>query len=134
MIDFLRTARRWQAFLKCSQDAASKPAWSTNPAAAMSARISSGIARKLASATLAQAHELARDVIRPRAAETDRTEQYPGDSVATLRKAGFMGYTIPCVYGGASGAAAPLPDALLAGGALRNPTADPRTATAAGVN
>ena len=103
----------------------------------MSPRISSGIARKLASATLAQTHELARDVIRPRAAETDRTEQYPGDSVATLREAGFMGYTIPCVYGGASGAAAtaaPLPDALLAGGALRNPTADPRTATAAGVN
>jgi len=50
-----------------------------------------------------RARELAREVIRPRAAETDRTEQYPWDNVAALRDAGFMGYTIPQAYGGANG-------------------------------
>jgi len=50
-----------------------------------------------------RARELAREVIRARAAETDRTEQYPWDNVAALRDAGFMGYTIPQVYGGAGG-------------------------------
>ncbi len=50
-----------------------------------------------------QARELAREVIRARAAETDRTEQYPWDNVAALRDAGFMGYTIPRAYGGAGG-------------------------------
>ena len=50
-----------------------------------------------------QARELAREVIRARAAETDRTEQYPWDNVAALRDAGFMGYTIPKAYGGAGG-------------------------------
>src|SRR5271163_1720643 len=50
-----------------------------------------------------RARELAREVIRPRAAETDRTEQYPWDNVAALRDAGFMGYTIPRAYGGAGG-------------------------------
>ncbi len=50
-----------------------------------------------------RAQELAREVIRPRAAEIDRTEQYPWDNVAALRDAGFMGYTIPQAYGGAGG-------------------------------
>jgi 3-sulfinopropanoyl-CoA desulfinase len=50
-----------------------------------------------------RAQELAREVIRPRAAETDRVEQYPWDNVAALRDAGFMGYTIPQAYGGAGG-------------------------------
>lgn len=50
-----------------------------------------------------RARELAREVIRARAAETDRTEQYPWDNVAALRDAGFMGYTIPQAYGGAGG-------------------------------
>ena len=47
-----------------------------------------------------QAFELARDVIGPRAAEVDRTEQYPWDNVAALTDAGFMGITIPKEYGG----------------------------------
>jgi alkylation response protein AidB-like acyl-CoA dehydrogenase len=50
-----------------------------------------------------RAHELARDVIHLRAAEIDRTEEYPWDNVAALREAGFMGYTIPRDYGGAGG-------------------------------
>ena len=50
-----------------------------------------------------RARELAQAVIRPRAAEIDRTEQYPWDNVAALRKAGFMGHTIPTAYGGAGG-------------------------------
>src|SRR5262249_4528908 len=35
-----------------------------------------------------------------RAAEIDRSEQYPWDNVALLRDAGFFGMTIPPVYGG----------------------------------
>ena len=50
-----------------------------------------------------RAQELAREVIHPRAAEIDRTEQYPWDNVVALRDAGFMGYTIPQAYGGAGG-------------------------------
>ncbi len=50
-----------------------------------------------------RARDLAHEVIRPRAAATDRTEQYPWDNVAALREAGFMGYTIPREYGGAGG-------------------------------
>jgi hypothetical protein len=57
-----------------------------------------------------RARELAQAVIRPRAAEIDRTEQYPWDNVATLREAGFMGHTIPVAYGGAGGS---LLDAVL---------------------
>ncbi|NQU62074.1 MAG: acyl-CoA dehydrogenase family protein [Rhodospirillales bacterium] len=38
--------------------------------------------------------------IAPRAAEIDRTEEYPWDNVKTLTKAGFMGMTIPESYGG----------------------------------
>lgn len=46
------------------------------------------------------ARELARGVIRERAAEVDRSEQYPWDNVAALTEAGFMGMCIPKAYGG----------------------------------
>ncbi|MGH6661679.1 MAG: 3-sulfinopropanoyl-CoA desulfinase [Rhodospirillales bacterium] len=46
------------------------------------------------------ARRLAEKAIRPRAAEVDRSEQYPWDNVAALTKAGFMGMTIPEAYGG----------------------------------
>ncbi|MEO6834646.1 MAG: 3-sulfinopropanoyl-CoA desulfinase [Candidatus Tumulicola sp.] len=36
----------------------------------------------------------------PRAAEVDRSEQYPWDNVAAMRAAGLMGMTIPAEYGG----------------------------------
>jgi hypothetical protein len=38
--------------------------------------------------------------IRPVAAEVDRSEAYPWDNVDKLRKAGFMGMTLPESYGG----------------------------------
>ena len=47
-----------------------------------------------------RARTLAREVIEPRAAEVDRTEEYPWDNVDALRDAGFMGMTIPESYGG----------------------------------
>ena len=47
-----------------------------------------------------RARELARTVIAPRAADVDRTEEYPWDNVAALRDAGFCGMTIPAEYGG----------------------------------
>src|SRR5437870_8401215 len=47
-----------------------------------------------------RARALAREVIAPRAAETDRTEQYPWDNVRALTGAGFFGMTIPRQYGG----------------------------------
>jgi alkylation response protein AidB-like acyl-CoA dehydrogenase len=46
------------------------------------------------------ARELARKTIAPRAAEVDRSEEYPWDNVEALTKAGFMGMTIPEEYGG----------------------------------
>ena len=46
------------------------------------------------------AAELARKKIAPRAAEVDRSEEYPWDNVEALTKAGFMGMTIPEQYGG----------------------------------
>lgn len=46
------------------------------------------------------AHELARKKIAPRAAEVDRSEEYPWDNIAVLTEAGFMGMTIPEEYGG----------------------------------
>jgi 3-sulfinopropanoyl-CoA desulfinase len=52
------------------------------------------IALKAAARTLAEEH------IRPRAAEIDRTEEYPWDNVDRLAGAGFMGMTIPQDYGG----------------------------------
>lgn len=48
-----------------------------------------------------RARELATTVIGPRAAEVDRSEQYPWDNVSALNDAGFMGMTIPTQYGGA---------------------------------
>ena len=48
------------------------------------------------------AREFANTVVAPRAAETDRTEQYPWDNVAAMKDAGYMGMTIPKTYGGAA--------------------------------
>ena len=48
----------------------------------------------------AAARELAQSEFARRAAEIDRTEQYPWDNVAKLTQAGFMGMTIPPAYGG----------------------------------
>jgi hypothetical protein len=48
----------------------------------------------------AKARELAEGVFRGRAAEIDRTEDYPWDNVAALREAGFLGMTIPRALGG----------------------------------
>ena len=48
----------------------------------------------------ARARALAREVIAPQAAETDRTEQYPWANVKALTDAGFFGMTIPKQYGG----------------------------------
>lgn len=48
----------------------------------------------------AAARALARDVMRGRAAEIDRSEQYPWDNVAALTEAGFMGMCIPERHGG----------------------------------
>lgn len=47
-----------------------------------------------------QARALAVAEIGPRAAEVDRTEEYPWDNVKALTEAGFMGMTIPIEYGG----------------------------------
>ncbi|MDX1512767.1 MAG: 3-sulfinopropanoyl-CoA desulfinase [Gammaproteobacteria bacterium] len=47
-----------------------------------------------------QARELAKNVIEPTAAATDREERYPWDNVKALTDAGFMGMTIPRAYGG----------------------------------
>jgi alkylation response protein AidB-like acyl-CoA dehydrogenase len=48
----------------------------------------------------AKARELAHGRIAERAAEIDRTEQYPWDNVALLQETGFFGMTIPAAYGG----------------------------------
>src|SRR6056297_2959611 len=48
----------------------------------------------------AAARELAQGPIRERAAEVDRTEEYPWDNVERLKDAGFLGMTIPETYGG----------------------------------
>ncbi|HEX7927366.1 MAG TPA: 3-sulfinopropanoyl-CoA desulfinase [bacterium] len=47
-----------------------------------------------------RARELAEKIVAPRAAEVDRTEQYPWDNVEALTKAGFMGMTVPKDLGG----------------------------------
>jgi len=47
-----------------------------------------------------RARTLAREIIAPRAAEVDRTEQYPWQNVKALCDAGFFGMTIPKQYGG----------------------------------
>jgi alkylation response protein AidB-like acyl-CoA dehydrogenase len=46
------------------------------------------------------ARELAQGPIAARAAEIDRTEQYPWDVVGLLKDAGFFGMTVPKAYGG----------------------------------
>ena len=46
------------------------------------------------------ARELAKGPIAARAAEIDRTEQYPWDVVTLLKDAGFFGMTVPASYGG----------------------------------
>jgi alkylation response protein AidB-like acyl-CoA dehydrogenase len=48
----------------------------------------------------ARAREFSRTIVRPRAAEIDRQEQYPWDIVKALAEAGFLGMTIPTAYGG----------------------------------
>jgi len=48
----------------------------------------------------ANARELAKKEIAPRAAEVDRTEKYPWKNVELLKNQGFMGMTIPKEYGG----------------------------------
>ena len=48
----------------------------------------------------ARARDLAETAFRPRAAEVDRSEAYPWESVRALCDAGFMGMTIPVEYGG----------------------------------
>ena len=48
----------------------------------------------------ATAWEFAKKEIAPRAAEVDRTEQYPWENVKQLTKQGFMGMTVPKEYGG----------------------------------
>ena len=46
------------------------------------------------------AKELAQGEIAARAADVDRSEQYPWDNVTDLKDAGFFGMTIPAEYGG----------------------------------
>ena len=48
----------------------------------------------------ATARGFAKKEIAPRAAEVDRTEQYPWENVKQLTKQGFMGMTVPQEYGG----------------------------------
>ena len=51
-------------------------------------------------AVQAEARALAREVIAPRAADVDRSEEYPWDNVAALQEAGFTGMTVPAELGG----------------------------------
>ena len=48
----------------------------------------------------AKARDLAQGPIAERAAEIDRSEEYPWDNVALLQEAGYFGMTIPIAYGG----------------------------------
>ena len=48
----------------------------------------------------AAARALARGHVAARAAEVDRSEEYPWDTVEKLKEAGFLGMTIPQRYGG----------------------------------
>ena len=47
-----------------------------------------------------RARALAEAEMAPRAAQIDRTEAYPWDHVERLKKAGFVGMTIPVELGG----------------------------------
>jgi len=46
------------------------------------------------------ARRIAETEIAPRAADVDKSEEYPWDNVEILRQAGFMGMTLPAQYGG----------------------------------
>jgi len=46
------------------------------------------------------ARKIAEQKIQPHAAGIDRSETYPWDNVEILKKAGFMGMTVPQAYGG----------------------------------
>ncbi len=48
----------------------------------------------------AAARKLATDVIAGRAADVDRSEEYPWHNIEELTKAGFMGMTSPKEWGG----------------------------------
>ena len=48
----------------------------------------------------AKVRHVARTEIAPHAAETDRSEQYPWHCIDILKREGFMGMTIPAIYGG----------------------------------
>ena len=58
----------------------------------------------------AEARALALEVIAPRAADIDRSEEYPWENVAALQQAGFTGMAIPVELGGTG---RPLLDAVL---------------------
>ncbi|MEM7212524.1 MAG: acyl-CoA dehydrogenase family protein, partial [Pseudomonadota bacterium] len=47
-----------------------------------------------------RARDLADSVLRDRAADVDRTEQYPWDNVDAMNAAGFIGMTLPKSHGG----------------------------------
>lgn len=47
-----------------------------------------------------RARQLATDVIGPRAAAVDMSEQYPWDNAAALQQAGFTGMCVPTEFGG----------------------------------
>lgn len=48
----------------------------------------------------ARARAFAETYVKPHAAETDRTEQYPAPLVEAMAEAGFMGMTVPGEFGG----------------------------------
>jgi len=47
-----------------------------------------------------RARAFSQGVVRPRAAQIDRDEQYPWDIVKGLAEAGFLGMTMPKALGG----------------------------------
>ena len=49
-----------------------------------------------------RAEALARDVIEPRAAEIDESDEYPMDLVSALTEQGFMGMVVPEEFGGSN--------------------------------
>jgi alkylation response protein AidB-like acyl-CoA dehydrogenase len=61
--------------------------------------MSSGLTREQL-ALRERASDFAQQVARPRAAEIDAQEEYPWDIVKALAEAGFMGMTIPQIFGG----------------------------------
>jgi alkylation response protein AidB-like acyl-CoA dehydrogenase len=58
----------------------------------------------------ASARHFAGEVLEPRAAQIDRSNEYPRDVVAQLARSGFMGLTLPQEYGGGG---RPLADLVL---------------------